>query len=280
MADRQLDLFAGSAAPSAEAPARPRPAEPDPSSLDVAALLTAIPASTLSNGPRLVEEAGRRHLVAAIPVLQDYCRRFVGFGTQHPLPEQLAALHALDAIGGTDAAAAVATIIVRQWVQGPTLTTAVAVAARLGARLPAASVLPLLHHAEPAVRADACHLARGGAEVVATLLDLMVDLHRDVSVAAACALARLGQSEALPLLKRALKEEPSVRIINAVAEIAEEECVVLLGRIAISPSADLARAAHDALDRSEHPRAARLLQRLRERSAPDQPPPPTGRLTD
>jgi hypothetical protein len=263
MADRQLDLFAGSAAPAADTPARPRPAESDPSSLDDAALLAAIPASNLSNGPRLAEEAGCRRLAAAIPVLQDYCRRFAGFGTEHPLQEQSSALQALDAIGGADAAAAVTTIIVRQWVQGPTLATAVAVAAHLGSPLPAATVLSLLHHAEPAVRADACHLARDGSEVAATLLDLMGDLHRDVSVAAACALARLGQSEALPLLKSTLNEAPTVRVIKAIAEIADQDSIVLLGRIARTGSADLAEAARDALDASDHPLAARQLQRRR-----------------
>lgn len=243
-------------------PVRPGPAA-EPALLDDAGLLAAIPASNLSDGPRLAEEAGRRRLAAAIPTLRDYCHRFAGFGTNHPLPEQVAALEALGAIGGPDAATAVATIIVRQWVQGPTLATAVAVAARLAAPLPAATVLPLLRHTDPTLRADACDLARGGSEVVATLLDLMGDLHHDVSVAAACALARLGRSEARPLLIRALNHAPSVRVIEALAAIADEECIVLIGRIARTASPDLAAAARDALDATEHPVALRLLQRLR-----------------
>jgi len=86
---------------------------------------------------------------------------------------QLATLEALGTIGGPGVAAAVATIVVRQWVQGPSLTTAVAVAARLGAPLRASSALPLLRHADPTGRADACNLARDRVEVVATLLELM-----------------------------------------------------------------------------------------------------------
>ena len=263
MADRQLDLFAGSGVSCASMPALPlRPDPADPTSLDDAGLLAAIPASNLPDGPRLAEEAGRRRLAAAIPVLQDYCRRFAGFGTERPLPEQLAALEALGAIGGRVAAAAVTTIIVRQWVQGPTLTTAVAVAARLAALLPASSVLPLLRHPDPTVRADACQLARDGAEVAATLLELMGDLHQDVCMAAACTLARLRRSEARPLLIRALTLAPTVRVIDAIAPIADDECIVLLGRLARAASPDLAGAARDALEAIDHPTAARLLERL------------------
>jgi len=263
MQGHQFDLFAGAGALAEAAPTQPTRRSPaQPASLDDAALLAAIPASNLSDGPSLATEAGRRRLAAAIPVLVDYCRRFAGFGTERPLPEQIAALEAIGAIGGPVAAATIATIIARQWVQGPTLATAVAVGARLAATLPGASVLPLLRHADPAVRADACYLARGGPEVIATLLDLMGDLHQHVSEAAACALARLGRTEARPLLIRILKQTPTVRAIEAIAEIADEECIVLLGRIARTASADLAKAARDALEATEHPRAERLLQRL------------------
>lgn len=264
MTDHQLDLFAGTGEFAGDPPAfLVRPSATDPALLDDVALLAAIPGSRLSDGPGLAKEAGRRRLAAAIPVLEDYCRRFAGFGIERPLPEQIAVLEALGAIGGPVAATSVATIIVRQWVQGPTLATAVAVAARLAAPLPAASVLALLRHADPAVRADACRLARGGPDVIATLLDLMGDLHNNVSVAAACALARLGRTEARPLLIRTLSQAPSVRAVEAIAEIADEECIVLLGRIARGASAELAKAARDALEVTEHPRAERLLQQLR-----------------
>jgi len=264
MSDGQLDLFAGSGVGTARQPTpAQRPSTPQPSDLDDAALLAAIPASGLPDGPALAREAGRRRIEAAIPVLEGYCRRFAGFGLAHPLPEQRAALDALAAIGGPDAAASVAHIITRGWVQGPTLRHAVAAAAQLRSRLPADIVLPLLRHAEPAIRADACRLARGGPDVVATLVDLLGDLHPNVALEAACALARLGRPESCPPLKRLLTEAPSTRVIEAVPPIADEECVVLLGRIARSAPPELAAAARDALDATEHPLAARLLDRLR-----------------
>ena len=183
---------------------------------------------------------------------------------QHALPEQVAALDALAAIGGQEAARSVARIIGRGWVQGPTLATAVAAAARLRSHLPTDIVAVLLRHADPAIRRDACRLARRGPEVTAILVDLLGDLNRDVCVEAACALGRMGRPEAVPLLKHALRQAPSLRVIEAVAAVADEECVVLLGRLARGAQEDLAAAARDALEAVEHPLAARLLERMRQ----------------
>jgi hypothetical protein len=251
VSDGQLDLFSGSGiSPERTTPAAARPPDPSPSELDDAALLAAIPASGLADGPPLAAEAGRRRLGAAIPVLEDYCRRFAGFGVQRTLPEQVASLDALAAIGGQEAAQSVARIIDRGWVQGPTLATAVAAAARLRSHLPTDIVAALLRHADPAIRRDTSRLARRGPEVTAILVDLLGDLNRDVCMEAACALGRMGRPEAAPLLKHALRQAPSVPAIEAVAPVADEECVVLLGRLA--------------LEAVEHPLAARLLERMRQ----------------
>jgi hypothetical protein len=257
----QLDLFAGSGIHPRPEPAA-RPPHVSPSEFDDAALLQAIPASGLADGPSLAAEAGCRRLAAAVPVLEDYCRRFAGFGTQRVLPEQVAALNALAAIGGPESARSVARIIGRGWVEGPTLASAAAAAARLGSHLATETVLALLRHADPGVRADACRLARAGPEVVATLTDLLGDLHRNVCIEAACALGRMGRAEAVPVLKRALRQAPSVQVIEAVPAVADEECIVLLGRMAGVSATDLAVAARHALEAVEHPLAAKLLERL------------------
>jgi hypothetical protein len=145
MSDGQFDLFAGiGITPARQLPPDAKPAGPSPASLDDVALLEAIPASGLADGPPLAAESGRRRLVAAIPVLEDYCRRFAGFGVQRALPEQVAVLDALAAIGGREAARSVARIIGRCWVQGPTLASAVAAAAGLGSLLSADIVAALL----------------------------------------------------------------------------------------------------------------------------------------
>ena len=94
------------------------------------------------------------------------------------------------------------------------------------------------------------------------MVDLLGDLHRNVSFQAACSLGRMGRLEGAPLLKQALRQAPSHEVIEAVRPIADEECVVLLGRIARGPAHDLAVAARAALEAVEHPLATRLLERL------------------
>ena len=116
--------------------------------------------------------------------------------------------------------------------------------------------------ANPAIRRDACRLAHRGPEGAAILIDLLGDLNRDVCVEAACALGRMGRSEAVPLLKHTLRQAPSVHVIEAVAPVADEEWLVLLGRLVRVAPEDLAAAARAALEAVEHPLAARLLERM------------------
>ena len=133
MPETQLDLFSASGvSPKGLVQLDAKAPDISPAELDDNSLLAAIPASGLTNGPALVAEAGRRGLAEAVSVLDGYCRRFAGFGADHLVPEQVAALRGLAAIGGREAAAAVTRLIVEAAVQGPTLKVAVGVAAHLG----------------------------------------------------------------------------------------------------------------------------------------------------
>ena len=104
----------------------------------------------------------------------------------------------------------------------------------------------------------ACRCVRRGPEAMAILVDLLDDLNEAVQRAASCALGRLGRPEARPPLLRLLREAPAPDVIDAIACVADEECVVLLGRIARS-APDLADAALAALQTIEHPRAERAI---------------------
>ena len=170
-------------------------------------------------------------MTAAIPALEALCRRFSGFGADRIVPEQAAAIDALAQIAGPDAAHALARLIARRMVQGPCLQQAVGAAARLGAKLPAGTVLELLRHDDPA-DSRGCVPVRPGLrrKWLRRLRDLLDDLQRPVRMAAACALGLMGRNEVRPLLTRYLREEPSAELIDAVAPIADEECVILLGR--------------------------------------------------
>ena len=263
--EEQLDLFSWRGVPSAREPAATTRREAAPAgTLDDAELIAAIPRAGVVDGPVLAMEAGRRGLIAAVPALEELCRRFAGFGLDRAVPEQVAALEALAMIGGREAARAVARIMAKAAVQGPALRIAMAAATRLGSDLPRDIVVALLRHPDPAVRAAACRSVRPWPEAIAVLLDLLHDLHGDVSMAATCALGQLGRREVLPALTQLLQESPSPEVIAAVTPIADDDCVVLLARI-VRTMPDLVDAALDSLEAIDHPRAAQLLKGLARR---------------
>lgn len=177
------------------------------------------------------------------------------------IPEQAAALGALAMIGGPDAAAAVAQVVSKRAVEGPAVGLALSAAARLGSELPRELVLSLLRHIDRSVRAEACRCVRPWPEVIPVLVNLLKDLDADVATAAACALGRLRRPEGKRMLADLLRTAPSAEIIEAVAAIADHDCVVLLARIA-RQKPDLAGAARTALEQVDHPLATKLLASL------------------
>src|SRR5260370_42289550 len=98
-------------------------------------------------------EAGSRKLTSAVPALESLCNRFTGFGADRPVPEQIAALQALAAIGGPGAGQAVARLLTRRVILGPGLKVAVAAAAQLKSAVPPAGQPVLLRHDDPSLRA-------------------------------------------------------------------------------------------------------------------------------
>ncbi|MBO0751178.1 MAG: HEAT repeat domain-containing protein [Bradyrhizobiaceae bacterium] len=262
MSDQQLDLFFGSGI-QAERPLPQRVELPaTPTVLDDQALIDAIPGSNLSYSMALAAEAGRRRLAGAVPSLEMLCRRFSGFGMQRMVPEQAAALQALAAIGGREAAQAVSRLIVRAVVQGPALDLAMSTAARIGSVLPADVLRSLLRHPNPGIRSSACGCARRHPELIAVMIELLEDLNQGVARSAACALGQIGRIEARPMLAKLLRVEPSEEIIDAVSSIANEECIVELGRLARTQSA-LSEAALNALESIDQPRADAIATAIR-----------------
>jgi HEAT repeats len=262
MPEQQLDLFAASGVtPEGQAPSNLRRPKLVPAALDDQALIAAIPSAGLADASALATEAGRRGLVAAVAALERLCLRFAGFGLERAVPEQAAALQALALIGGPEAAHTVARLITKSIVQGPGRKMAIGIAAQLGSALPAETVLALLRDADPEVRADACRCTGGSPGAIPILLDLTADGDDDVRVSALCALGRLGWREARPALASLLRDAPSLEIIEAVPRIADEDCVIVLGRIVRTRPA-LADAARDALEMIDHPRARQVVAAL------------------
>jgi hypothetical protein len=269
MCEQQLDLFS-SAGIQAVRPLPPsRELRPAATVLDDQALIAAIPGSILADSIALAAEAGRRRLAAAVPSLESLCRRFSGFGIDRMVPEQAAALQALAAIGGREAAQAVSRLIVRATVQGPTLNLAVSTAAQIGSALPPDVLQSLLRHPDPGIRSGVCGCARRCPDLIVVMIDLLDDLNQGVARSAACALGQIGRIEARPMLAKLLRDEPSEEVIDAVSSIADEECMVQLGRIARTEPA-LSDAALNALEDIDQPRANAIATAARN-AMPRQP---------
>jgi HEAT repeat protein len=233
-------------------------------------LIAAVADASLRDCRDLAQEAARRLLAEAVPALEVLCRRSIGYGVQRPARELVAAVEALAAIGGPRAAEAVARIIAEGIAQGPGIAAALNAASRLGSRLPDGMVLDLLRHAEPAVRADAaCCARRPQPAIIAALIDLLEDLNPAVASAAACALGRMGCAEARPMLLRLLGQQQSAEVIDAVSGVADDACIVLLGRIARSAdpcAADALQALRD-MDDDRAAAIVAAIDRGRDRSA-------------
>ena len=266
MDDKQLNLFSVPASPAK--PTLP-PAHRVPivaTELADDALIAAISSAGFAEIVDLIREAGRRKLVAAIPTLKEICRLFAGFGIDRPVPEQVVVMEALAAIGGTEAAKVVADAISRAEVTGPTLMDAMRTAAQLGAVMPTMVLAKLLRDDNPQVRADACRCARLAPEITSALLDLLSDLHVGVQEAAGCALGRVGNTAGRQILRRQLVAAPSGDVIEALAVIATDDDIVLLGRTARSRP-EFMEPVLDALEGCEHPMAAKVARGLRFGSA-------------
>jgi hypothetical protein len=262
MSEQQLDLFSDQGVGVEHDLPRSTACTLVPAEIEDEVLVAALPESDLAHSCELAAEAGRRRLVAAIPALAALSRRFAGFGARRVIPEQAAAIEALAAIGGRSAAQIVADMIERAVVEGPGLQIAVSAAARLGSTLPANALQRLLRHAQPSIRADACRCVRPLPELIIILIELLDDLDQSVATPAACALGRMGRIEARPRIKSLLRNNPSEEVIDAASLIADEECAVLLGRIARSKSI-LANAALASLENIDHARAVAVAASVR-----------------
>jgi hypothetical protein len=262
LGDDQGDLFDSSGwPPMVPAAMAAAPVLPNPKMLDDAALVAAIPYAGQAACVALAAEVIERSLLAAVPALEDLCRRFQGFGRLHPVREQTIALETLAALSGAQANAAVSRLISDRIIEGPGLQTAFKAAVALKTHLPADIVSAALDELEPAMRALACRCARFWPKAVPRLIELLDDLHANVAGAAAVTLGEMGRREAMPHLKRLVQTTPSAEAVEALVEIADDDCFVLLGRI-VETQANLRQIVCQALDGVDHPRAGIILRRL------------------
>lgn len=144
---------------------------------------------------------------------------------------------------------------------GPGLAVALQQAAELSSPLSERLVTGSLSADDPDVRAAAVRCVRGWPKCAPVLIELLQDLHEEVGFAAACALGRLGVGAARPVLLSALRTRPSREVFEAIAGIADDEAIVLLGRTA-EARPDLATPIKNELKGIDHPLAATIASRI------------------
>jgi len=259
--DCQGDLFAAggwsAALPAAVAVSQ---ATPQPKALDDAALAAGMANASLANYAALAAEVVERRLLAEVPGLEDLCRRFKGFGRAHPVREQVIALETLAALGGPQATAAVMRLIGERIVEGPGLRAALTARAIVRARLPAGILSEPLDDADPGLRALACRCARehtndSAHDCVAGRLSCpRRELRRCFTRADGPAGGHAGATADDPI-------DTHSRMIDSLASIADDDCLVELGRLAERQPV-LRDAVCEALEGLDHPRAVTVLRRL------------------
>jgi hypothetical protein len=185
----------------------------------------------------LIAEVERRREATAAPLLVRVCRRHAGFDRSRTVPEVVAALKALTAVGAADAAPA----IVRLVEQGALGHASVAAALRYFASVrhrPAAVLLrPHLDHDEADVREAACTLAAviGTRSNIERLLELCKDTSAEVIDAALIALGNLGHRPVKKILEARLQTasiDEIPKIVDALVPVSDEETAISLGRLA------------------------------------------------
>ena len=185
----------------------------------------------------LIAEVERRREATAAPLLVRVCRRHAGFDRSRAVPEVVAALNALTAVGAADAAPA----IIRLVEQGALGHASVAAALRYFASVrhrPAAVLLrPHLDHDEAEVREAACTLAAviGTRSHIARLLELCKDTSAEVIDAALIALGNLGHRPVKKALESRLQTatiDEIPKIVDALVPVSDEETAISLGRLA------------------------------------------------
>lgn len=258
---QQLDLF------SYRRPA-PRPLLPPvavevpPQELADDRLLAELETAGVTRIRGLMAEAARRRLAGAVPILGSLCTRLAGYGSDRVFPEQVLALDALAAIGGRQATEVVAALLSRSVIEGPSLAAALSAAVALGCRVPPDRLALYLKQDDPRVRAAACRCVRPPApDLAAVLSELAASVDPRVATPAVLALGRLGHKEARPRLLALLGDDPAPDVIEAVAPVADDTVIVMLGQIARAMPA-LADAALEALEAIDQPRARQVLRGL------------------
>jgi hypothetical protein len=185
----------------------------------------------------LIREVERRREATAVPLLVRVCRRHAGFDRSRAVPEVVAALKALTAVGATDAAPAILRLVEQNALGHASVAAALRYFASVRHRPATVLLSPHLNHDEAEVREAACTLAAviGTRSNIERLLELCKDTSAEVIDAALIALGQLGHRPVKTVLESRLQTaaiDEIPKIVDALIPVSDEETAVSLGRLA------------------------------------------------
>ncbi len=185
----------------------------------------------------LIAEVERRREATAVPLLVRVCRRHAGFDRSRAVPEVVAALNALTAVGATDVAPAILRLVEQNALGHASVAAALRYFASVRHRPATVLLSPHLHHDEAEVREAACTLAAviGTPSNIERLLELCKDTSAEVIDAALIALGQIGYRPVKTVLESRLQTaaiDEIPKIVDALIPVSDEETAVSLGRLA------------------------------------------------
>lgn len=233
---RQLDRFAPSdpvdepvVEPKAEEQPDARAPVSDTDDLTDPQLLTRLVQSSVADvgllGDAIVDRRPKGWQAAALALWD----RFLGFGVDQAMPEQIVVLRLAELIGDRGL---IMDIVAREQllpgVEPPLLTAA----ASAGVAMPTEIVMRGLSHQRSDVRRAAVQLAMVSYADPKDLHPCLTDPVRDVRREAAIALCEAGDRTGRDVLISELRILPSQRLIEALSFVANEDVVIKLGQFA------------------------------------------------
>jgi hypothetical protein len=225
---RQLDLFDQ---PVGDMNAAPDALQPviDPAAMSDEELLLGFARASLGSVEPLAREILRRRPEGWTDAAAALWERFLGFGMNVPVAEQVAVL---GLVRQTAAAPLLLQFIRRAPMADCLDPHLLPAAAACGVSLPQATVHRGLAHPQPDTRAAAVRVASVSRTPVDRLHPLLADPVRDVRRTAATVIAEAGDGMAREPLLREMRLQPNRRGLEALSSVANEDVVIRLGQIA------------------------------------------------
>ena len=201
----------------------------DPAAMSDEDLLLGLARASLGSVEPIAREILRRRPEGWTDAAAALWERFLGFGTNVPMPEQVAVL-------GLVRQTAAAPLLIQLLRRAPMADCLdphlLPAAAACGVSLPQATVLRALAHAQPDIRSAAVRVAPASRIPVDRLHLLLADPVREVRRTAATLIAEAGDVVAREPLVLEMRLQPDRRGLEALISVANEDVVIRLGQIA------------------------------------------------